>query len=224
MIIDFIEHFNDQPFDVFRSDNAAIVVDGEVLYVENPLVADVAKELLLVFVQSARVQRDATLKAFDAAPMVGFSVSRHHLKMVEHQTASKFILAYLFGGKDACLASGAFWRGNGSPRHCLESHKIPQDCDALSLGPTSTTSFTQLKVWACYVCGQLLLFGALSLRSSGRPNIYCDIRIFPQVILSRGRRPRIASLVHDVPMVMLSACKTFLADALSNIICVYIQY
>ena len=67
MIIDFIEHFNDQPFDVFRSDNAAIVVDGEVLYVENPLVADVAKELLLVFVQSARVQRDATLKAFDAA-------------------------------------------------------------------------------------------------------------------------------------------------------------
>ncbi len=67
------------PFNVFRCDDAAIIVHRELGRIEDSLVADVAVELLHVFVEGPRVQRDVALVAFHAHSMEGLSVSGHDL-------------------------------------------------------------------------------------------------------------------------------------------------
>ncbi len=48
--------------------------------VEELLVAEVAEELLIVFVERSRVERLPAGKAFDTTAVVGFAIRGHHLE------------------------------------------------------------------------------------------------------------------------------------------------
>ena len=83
--------FHNIPEPVLLCDVAVVAVHGEILGVENVLVATVAKELFVVLVERARVQRDPAVEALDAPSMERSAVGRHHLhekKNVESELAT----------------------------------------------------------------------------------------------------------------------------------------
>jgi hypothetical protein len=68
------------PHPVFFCDVSVVAVHGELLRVEDLLVARVAEELLVVFVEGARVERDPAVEALDAPTVERLAISGHHLK------------------------------------------------------------------------------------------------------------------------------------------------
>ena len=68
------------PEPVLLGDVAVVAVHGELLGVEDVLVAAVAKELLVVLVERARVQRHPAVEALDAPSVVRSAVGRHYLE------------------------------------------------------------------------------------------------------------------------------------------------
>ena len=68
------------PEPVLLGDVAVVAVHGELLRVEDVLVARVAEELLVALVEGARVQRHAAVEALDAPPVVRLAVRGHHLR------------------------------------------------------------------------------------------------------------------------------------------------
>ena len=83
------------PLDIFRRNNAIVVVDCEIHRVEQPLVADVAEQLLVVFVEGSRVQRLPAIEAFDTTSVVRFAIGGHHLtgEVVKHQFDLKGVMS-----------------------------------------------------------------------------------------------------------------------------------
>ena len=71
-------HYIPEP--VLLGDVAVVAVHGELLGVEDVLVAKVAEELLVVLVERARVQRHPAVEALDAPSVERSAVGRHHLR------------------------------------------------------------------------------------------------------------------------------------------------
>ena len=82
-------HYIPEP--VLLGDVAVVAVHGELLGVEDVLVAKVAEELFVVLVERARVQRHPAVEALDAPSVVRSAVGRHHLherKNIESELAT----------------------------------------------------------------------------------------------------------------------------------------
>ena len=68
------------PEPVLLSDVAVVAIHGELLGVEDVLVAKVAEELFVMLVERARVQRHPAVEALDAPSVERSAVGRHHLR------------------------------------------------------------------------------------------------------------------------------------------------